>query len=168
MMRKWLQSPLLSLFLLLLWLLLNQTIEPAHLLLGAMLAVVIPLWSAPLSPLKTKLRKPLLFTRLMAWSMLEIVRSCLNVSQVILFKSKGLNSEFVRIPLELKEPAGLAMLSCLINCTPGTVWVEIDANTGELVLHVFDLQDPAWWVNTIKTRYEQPLLEIFGQKGGSA
>ena len=53
------------------------------------------------------------------------------------------------------------MLSCLINSTPGTVWVEILPDSHELSLHVFDLHDAQWWVNTIKQRYEQPLREIF-------
>jgi multicomponent K+:H+ antiporter subunit E len=45
--------------------------------------------------------------------------------------------------------------------TPGTVWVEILPERYELALHVFDLNDEAWWVDTIKTRYEQPLMLIF-------
>jgi multicomponent K+:H+ antiporter subunit E len=30
-----------------------------------------------------------------------------------------------------------------------------------LALHVFDLHDEQWWVDTIKQRYERPLIEIF-------
>lgn len=53
------------------------------------------------------------------------------------------------------------MLSCLINMTPGTVWVEIFPEQHELSLHVFDLHDRQWWVDTIKGRYERPLIKIF-------
>lgn len=35
---------------------------------------------------------------------------------------------------------GLAVLSCLINMTPGTVWVGILPERYELALHVFDLR----------------------------
>jgi multicomponent K+:H+ antiporter subunit E len=163
-MNRWLPSPLLSLFLLLIWLLLNQSLELGQLLFGMVLAIVMPLVTAPLRPFKASLKKPLLLIRLLSWAMWEIIRSCFNVSRIILFNSKGIKSEFIRVPLTLKDPAGLAMLSCLINCTPGTVWVEVDDKTQELVLHVFDLQDPEWWIQTIKTRYEQPLLDIFNQK----
>ena len=31
----------------------------------------------------------------------------------------------------------------------------------ELLLHVFDLHDEAWWIDTIKTRYERPIIEVF-------
>jgi multicomponent K+:H+ antiporter subunit E len=41
------------------------------------------------------------------------------------------------------------------------VWVEILPENHELLLHVFDLHDEQWWIDTIKTRYEQPIIEVF-------
>ena len=162
-MRRWFPAPLLSVLLLIIWLLLNQTLAPGHLLLGALLAVVVPLWVQPLRPMvPVKIKKPLVMVRLLSMALVEIVRSCFNVSRIILFtQSEGINSQFIRIPLDLKNPYGLALLSCLINSTPGTVWVELLPDSNDLALHVFDLHDEQWWVNTIKTRYEQPLIEIF-------
>lgn len=164
-MTRWLPSPLLSLALLLLWLMLNQTVEPAHLLLGAALAIAAPLLTAPLRPFKARIRRPGAILRLFCWAFLEIIRSCFNVSRIILFsKADNLNSQFIKIPLSLQDPTGLAVLSCLINCTPGTVWVEILQDTHELSLHVFDLHDENWWIDTIKQRYESPLMTIFEQE----
>lgn len=167
-MNRWLPSPPLSVAILAMWLLLNQTVAPAHILLGAFFAVAVPMLARPLRPLApVRFRKPLVLARLLAMSLVEIVRSCFNVSRIILFaKPKGLNSQFIRVPLDLKDPHGLALLSCLINSTPGTVWVEILPGTHDLALHVFDLHDEQWWVDTIKTRYEQPLIEIF-EEGAS-
>jgi multisubunit Na+/H+ antiporter MnhF subunit len=34
--------------------------------------------------------------------------------------------------------------------------VDLLPDGHELLLHVFDLHDEAWWIDTIKTRYEQP------------
>ncbi len=163
-MTRWLPSPLLSLALLVIWLLLNQSISAGQILLGCILAVAAPLLSNPLRPFQANVRQPLTFIRLMSWSMLEIVRSCFNVSRIIVFTRNTPNAQFIRVPLDLKDPNGLAMLSCLINCTPGTVWVEIIPDSHELSLHVFDLNDAEWWVNTIKTRYEQPLIDIFERR----
>ena len=53
------------------------------------------------------------------------------------------------------------LLDLLINSTPGTVWVEILPEGHQLVLHVFDLHDEQWWIDTIKQRYERPLIEVF-------
>ena len=162
-MRRWLPSPLLSASLLLMWLLLNQSLEPAHWLLGGALGVLAPLLSQPLQPHgHARTRRPLALFRLLWMAAIEIVRSCFNVTQIILLRrSADVNSQFIRVPLDLKSPHGLALLSCLINSTPGTVWVEILPDGHELLLHVFDLHDEAWWVHTIKTRYEQPIIEVF-------
>ncbi|WNO59674.1 Na+/H+ antiporter subunit E [Rheinheimera sp. MMS21-TC3] len=160
-MNKLLPQPFLSAVLLVVWLLLNQSVELSHWILGGLVAWFIPLWVQPLLLHRLRIHKPWVLIRLLGWSLVEIVRSALAVSSIILFKrSKNVHSEFIRIPLDMRDPHGLAMLSCLINCTPGTVWVDIVDNH-ELLLHVFDLQDEAWWVNTIKSRYEQPLMEVF-------
>jgi multicomponent K+:H+ antiporter subunit E len=163
-MKRWLPSPLVSGILLLLWLLLNQSLEPAHVLLGTVLAIVVPVLAQPLvRPLGyPRLSKPIALFSLLGMALVEIVRSCFNVGRIILFgKRGGVNSRFIKIPLDLRNPYGLALLSCLINSTPGTVWVELLPDRHELVLHVFDLYDEQWWIDTIKTRYEQPIMKIF-------
>ncbi|WP_353156381.1 Na+/H+ antiporter subunit E [Herminiimonas fonticola] len=162
-MKRWLPSPMMSFVLLLFWLLLNESLEPAQILLGAMLAVVVPLLTRPLQPLAyPRVAKPFLLLRLLGMALIEIIRSCFNVSWLILSPRRdNLNSQFIRIPLDIRNPYGLALLSCLINSTPGTVWVEILPDNYELSLHVFDLHDEQWWINTIKTQYEKPLIEIF-------
>lgn len=163
-MSRWLPAPRVSLLLWVMWLLLNQSIAPADMLLGALLALAIPIWLRPLLPTDVVVRKPWVIFRLIAGVLTEIVRSCYNVSRIILFtKSDRLNTRFMTIPLDLRSPYGLAVLSCIINTTPGTVWVELLPDSHDLALHVFDLQDEQWWVDTIKTRYEQPLREIFGE-----
>jgi multicomponent K+:H+ antiporter subunit E len=165
-MKRWFPSPWLSGVLLMLWLVLNQSLEPAQVLLGAILGIAAPLLTRNLQPIGyPRFVKPIAMTRLLSMALVEIVRSCFNVARIILFaKAEGLNSQFIRIPLDLQAPYGLAVLSCLINSTPGTVWVEILPGTHTLALHVFDLHDEQWWIDTIKTRYEKPLIEIFDQE----
>lgn len=164
-MTRWLPSPLLSAFLLALWLMLNQSLEPAHWLLGTLLAVAAPLLTNPLRPARAHVRRPITIIRLACWALIEIIRSCFNVCRIILFSPAAqVNSQFIRIPLDLRDPYGLAVLSCIINSTPGTVWVEILPDSHDLALHVFDLHDAQWWVNMIKTRLEKPLIDIFEQE----
>jgi multicomponent K+:H+ antiporter subunit E len=161
-MTHWLRSPRLSLALLIIWLLLNQSIGLADILVGLVLAIAIPHLFRSVLPANVRIRKPLVICRLIIGSMIEIIRSSINVSMLILFtKRDRLNSQFITIPLELRSPYGLAVLSCIINSTPGTVWVEILPNSNDLALHVFDLHDEQWWIDTIKTQYEQHLIEIF-------
>ena len=94
--------------------------------------------------------------------LVDITRSCINVTGVILGKAERREqSGFMSIPLDLRDPHGLAVLSAIINSTPGTCWSELSADGRLLMIHVLDLHDEQWWVDTIKTRYEKPLMAIF-------
>ena len=44
-------------------------------------------------------------------------------------------------------------------------WVDLLPESHELLLHVFDLHDEAWWIDTIKTSYEGPIIEVFEGAG---
>ena len=109
--------PLVSLALLLLWLMLNQ--PSAHILLGALITVAIPLMVAPAPDTGTGVPS-MAVIRLTVYSLIEILLM-LQRSTLILFSGDRLSTQFIRIPLDLKDPHGLAVLACIINSTPGTV-----------------------------------------------
>jgi multicomponent K+:H+ antiporter subunit E len=67
----------------------------------------------------------------------------------------------MEIPIDMRDPYGLAMLACIITATPGTVWAGLSPDGGSLTLHVLDLQDEETLVHIIKQRYERRLMEIF-------
>jgi multicomponent K+:H+ antiporter subunit E len=144
------------------WLLLNQSLSLGHLLLGAA-AGLIGGWSLPaLKQPKARPRRLATMVRLAGLVFADIVRSNIAVARIILgLEHRGYTSGFVEIPLELRDPYGLAILACIITSTPGTLWVEFDATTGMLTIHVLDLIDKTTWIRTIKGRYERALLEIF-------
>ncbi|NMW26044.1 monovalent cation/H+ antiporter subunit E, partial [Rhodanobacter denitrificans] len=99
----------------------------------------------------------LLFVRVVV----DIVRSNIAVARIILRRDSRMQSGFVAIPLTLTDHHGLAVLACIITSTPGTIWVSYDSNANILLIHVLDLVDEASWIDSIKQRYERPLLEIF-------
>ena len=161
-MTRLLPFPLASAGLLALWLLLNQTLSLGQILLGAVVALVGGLVLTALEPPKTRMRRMTSAFRLAAMVFGDIIRSNIAVAQIVLGLGKReRRSGFVDIPLELRNPYGLAMLACIITSTPGTLWVNFDAATGTLTIHVLDLVDESEWLRTIKGRYERLLLEIF-------
>ncbi len=161
-MTRLLPFPRLSIALLLLWLLLNQALTPGQLLLGALVALAGGWTFALLDPPASRLRRPLVVLRLLGTVLIDILRSNVAVGRIILDPRKVTTPGFMDIPLALRDPYGLAALACIITSTPGTLWVNFDARTGTLTIHVLDLEDEAAWVATIKERYERPLLEICG------
>jgi multicomponent K+:H+ antiporter subunit E len=161
-MTRWLPFPLLFALLLAMWLLLNQTLAPAHVLFGSVLALCLAWAMAALREDRVSIRHPGVIVRLACVVLADVVRSNLAVARIIF--SPGLRkapSGFVEIPLELRDRYGLAVLACIITATPGTLWVEFDAATGLLTIHVLDLADRQAWIDTIKGRYERRLREIF-------
>lgn len=154
--------PLLPLFLTVMWLLLNDSREPAHLVLGLVFGVLVTAAVAALRPLPAWPRRLHVAIGLCWHVLVDIVRSNLAVGKIILGASRRQPLiGFMKIPLDLRDPHGLAMLTVIVTATPGTVWSGHDARSNVLTLHVLDLQDEAAWVHTIKHRYEKPLMEIF-------
>lgn len=164
-MKRWLVSPLLSLTLFLMWLLLVQSLAISDIALALILAIGIPLISDGLIPHSPTIGKPKVIVLLMWYVFVDITRSAIAVGYLIIVgQRENLNSQFIYIPLVLKDPTALAVLAGIINSTPGTIWVDLEPDNHALLLHVFDLKDEAWWHNTIRYRLEKPLLAIFENK----
>ena len=70
-------------------------------------------------------------------------------------------SRFVRVPLALRDAHALAALAMITTLVPGSVWAELAPDRSALLLHVFDVDDEAAFIEHFKTRYERPLQEIF-------
>ena len=161
-MRRWLPSPF-SFVLLAMWVLLNESVAPSVLVLGAALTVGVSYLFTALNPAKTGVRRPGAALRLALSVLREIVRSNIAVAQIILgARGRDRRSGFVRIPLDTRNPYSLTALACIVTATPGTLWVEYNSAEDTMLLHVLDLIDEAEWVEIIKERYEKPLMEIFG------
>jgi multicomponent K+:H+ antiporter subunit E len=161
-MTRWLPFPRLTAVLLLAWLLLNESLTPGALLLAVLMASGAACALTALDLPSTAVRRPLAALRLALDVMLEIVRSNYAVAGIILNpRARARTSGFVRIPLDMRNPYGLATLACIITATPGTIWVEYDAVNSAVLLHVLDLVDEEQWVRTVKDRYERRLMEIF-------
>ncbi|MGD9803953.1 MAG: Na+/H+ antiporter subunit E [Hyphomicrobiaceae bacterium] len=153
--------PILSAFLLGLWLLLNQSLSPGHLLLGSAVGIAGGLAISTLQIPSGRLHRLTTGFRLALTVLFDIIRSNIAVTRIILTPTHRMKSGFVTIPLDLRDHYGLAILACIITSTPGTVWVNYDSARGVLLIHVLDLIDEAAWVDLIKNRYERSLMEIF-------
>jgi multicomponent K+:H+ antiporter subunit E len=158
--KSWLPAPLLSAVLLTVWLLLANTLDPAHVVLGALLALAVPL-CVDRGAEQARLRKPLVIARLALIVLWDIVRSNIDVARRILGPEAALNPRFVRVPLDLRDAHGILALAGIITMTPGTLTADVSDDRGYLLVHALNVDDEAALVAQIKARYEQPLREIF-------
>ena len=166
-MRRWLPYRGLWLSLTALWLLLNQSLWIGHVLLGGALGLGACLLYARLEPPRQRpssrrWRNVVIASELLAHVALDVVRSNIAVARIVLHRGRrDRTAGFLDIPLELRDPAGLALLACIVTATPGTAWAGHDEERGVLTLHILDLIDEADWIRIIKGRYESRLRELF-------
>src|SRR5215213_3796522 len=100
--------PLLSLALIVLWLLLNQSVSVGHIILGSVIAVLASWAMAALRPEKPRIRRPGTILRLAGLVLLDILRSNIAVGRIIVrSREPGVNAGFMTIPLDLRSRNGL-------------------------------------------------------------
>lgn len=151
--------PFLSVFVVVMWLLLNR-LSLGHLVLGTAVALVAGQGMATLDPARPKLRHPATILRLFLIVLLDVVRSNMAVARLVLVGGPR-RQGFVEIDLALRDPTALAVLAVIVTSTPGTAWMDYDAARGRLLLHVFDLRDEDEWRTVVNERYGALLQEIF-------
>ncbi len=153
--------PLLIASLVVMWLLLTR-FSLGQLIVGIAVALIAAQGLAALTPAKPRIRRWDLLPRLVGIVLYDILRSNIAVARIILQGARReRRSGFLTIPLDLRDPTGLAILAVIITSTPGTAWIDYNASRGTLLLHVFDLVDESEWLDLIKNRYEHLLREIF-------
>ena len=154
---------LLIVTLVVIWLLLNTELSFASLAFGAVLGSLLVLAIGQLRPVRPRVRNLHVAIPLVATVLLDIIRSNVAVSRIILglVRNRTIRSGFLDIPLELRDPHGLAILAVIVTSTPGTSWAGLSPDGHVLRLHVLDLKDEDEWIRIFKDHYERRLLRIF-------
>jgi multicomponent K+:H+ antiporter subunit E len=156
-----LPSPTISILLFIVWLLLNNTLAPGHLVLGAFLALLIPLLTSGMQDPQPSIRKPLVAIRYVFMVSADIVVANFEVAFLVIGPAKKLNPAFVAVPIEIQHELPITILASTVSLTPGTVSAEISEDKQWLYVHVLKLTDKDELIALIKQRYERPLMEIF-------
>ena len=162
MMKKILPAPLVSFGLFVVWLLLNRSLSPGHLLLALLLALGLPALFNELRPQKVRVRHLGTVLRLCWTVVVDTTQSNIAVLRFLLLpRTRRHSADFVKIPLELRDPNGLAVLAMIVCITPGTAWAELSRDRSMLMLHVLEMDDAQAIAQHVKASYERPLMEIF-------
>jgi multicomponent K+:H+ antiporter subunit E len=143
------------------WLMLVNSLAPAHLLSALILGLILPLPMQRLRTAHAGLRRPGKIFRLAVKVLWDIVLSNIEVARRILGPESALRPDFIWIPLDIQNPYGIATLAGIITMTPGTLSAELSPDNRYLLVHCFNLADAQDQIEQIKQRYEAPLMEIF-------
>ncbi|WP_430460393.1 Na+/H+ antiporter subunit E [Thalassolituus sp. LLYu03] len=159
-MRYGLPMPLHSLMLLLVWLLLNG-FSAGQLVLGAFLAWLIPVLTWPYTDHQSKARKPLKVLQYVLCLLWDILVSNIEVARRVLRSNRHLNPGFIAYPLSLQGDFPLTVLASTISLTPGTVSVDFSEDRQWLYIHALHIDSEQAIIDSIRSRYESLLQEIF-------
>lgn len=161
LLRKLVPSPWLSALLLVVWLVLARATGAADIAVGLLLALGVPMLLPRLRIPIARVRHPLVIIRYVLTVAHDVVQSNVAVGWDLLRWNRRPACAFVVVPLDLREPVGLAVLSMVTTIVPGTVWSELALDRSAMLLHVWHAPDEEGFVARFKARYEQPLREIF-------
>ena len=154
-------SPFLSIALLATWLLLARSVSAGQIVLGVAVALAVPVLVFGLGP-PFRVRRPMAALRYALLVCGDVLHSNVVVAWGVLrWRWHRPAYRFVVVPLDLRDPVGLAVLSMVTTIVPGTVWSELAADRCAMLLHVWDAPDEGAFVARFKARYEAPLREVF-------
>lgn len=159
--QRLLPRPTLTLLVLLLWLSVTNAATLGLLVLGMIVAIVIPLltqsfWREAVHPLHWRPA-----VRFMAVFVYDIVVANWGVARRVIAPPERLTPAIVDIPLDLRDPFVATLLASIVSLTPGTLSIDVDRQKWILRVHALDAPEPERLVVEVKTRYESALKEIF-------
>lgn len=154
--------PFVTLLLAIVWILLQNEISAGMVVFGLILGILIPWMTSvwwPDTPKGFRLGKMAVYTVIVVW---DIVVANVQVAWIVLtVPNAKLKSEWIVVPLDLKQPEAITLLAGTITLTPGTVSADLSNEGHSLLVHVLHTHDPDAVRDEIKERYERRLLEIF-------
>ncbi|WP_288016829.1 Na+/H+ antiporter subunit E [Blastomonas sp.] len=160
-MRRLIPHPGLSVLLVIVWVLMANTLTVGGLLLGIVIGILLPIFTAPFWPGRpdVRYRAGLAYIALVLW---DIVVANFGIAAIILFRrNRDLRPAWLSIPLDLHTPEAITVLAGTISLTPGTVSSDVSACGKYLLVHALDAADPDAEIARIKLRYEARLKRVF-------
>jgi multicomponent K+:H+ antiporter subunit E len=162
MRRSLIPHPLWSAALALFWLWLNNSLAAGTVVVGVLLGWALPFFARRFWQERERVSRPWRLLPFALVVMADIFVANLKVARSVLGPIGRLRPGFARVPLAVRSDVGIMVLSSTISLTPGTLSAELSDDRSELLVHYLDETDAEAMVALIKSRYERPLLEIFG------
>lgn len=158
---RWLSHPILSLLLGVSWLALSHSLAPVHLLSALLIALIVPRLIHPFLGPAASIHWGAALR--LVWVVLkDIVLSNITVARLVLGPMKAMSPAWVPVPLATDHPMVNALFASIITTTPGTVSCVVSETRREILVHALNCDDAQAMIDDMKTRYEAPLLHIFG------
>ena len=169
LLERWLPHPFVSCLVFLSWQMLAHSVAVSDLLLALLLAVFIPRLVQPFIDRTPHIHWTAVI-KLVLVVLWDILIANFRMAKMVLGPMHQLHPQWYRVPLNTEHEQVNTLLAMIITTTPGTVSAGIDQERGDILVHALSTDDTELDIQTIKRRYELPLIEIFDvqlTEGGS-
>jgi multicomponent Na+:H+ antiporter subunit E len=150
----------LNLLLSLAWIALTGQFTPINLIIGFALGYLL-LWimqrSEKPSTYFLKGRQVVHFIIFFAW---EVMMANIRVAYDVLTPRHRMTPGIVAIPLDAKTDREITILANLITLTPGTLSLDVSADSRVIYIHAMYIKDVDKFKESIKKEFEKRLLEV--------
>ena len=163
MRQRFLPQPVLSVVLLITWLVLNNSIAPGSIVMGAIVALLVPWVTNRFWELGAGVKDVGALFGYVGIVLIDIIQANFVVARQVLGANRSLNSQLFELELDLQDALPISILAATITLTPGTVSCRISPDRRSLWFHALHTDDRVAEVADIKQRYEARLQRIFGQ-----
>ncbi|MCC5833501.1 MAG: Na+/H+ antiporter subunit E [Opitutales bacterium] len=148
------------------WLFLSQGRTMFDLFMGAVLGFAILYVFQSVLSTRGYILRVLGFFRWFIIFLREFIVSNLHVAWIILSRSgKSIEPRFIEMDVSDLREEEMIVLSQTITLTPGTCAVELEVETGKLLVHILDATDPEAVADSIKKNLREPLLQFTRSHG---
>ena len=157
LLQRWFPHPFVSVIVAMSWVMLAHNMEAGTVLMALFLAILIQRMVAPFIDYTPNIR----------WIPAMLLVCIVKVAILVLGPTKNLHPKWFRVPLDTEHEEVNTLLAMIITTTPGTVSAGIDQDRGDILVHALSTDDEEAEIETIKQRYEQPLIKIFSAQSGA-
>jgi monovalent cation/proton antiporter MnhG/PhaG subunit len=155
-------SPLLAVWLFVVWVALFGSFAPNVLGGGVLVAGFVAYTFRHLSPRWPRaLMHPVAAIRFAAYFVAQLTASTWGVIVALRLRRDEIRPAVIEVPLRVRSRTETTLLMNSISFTPGTVALEL--HDGQLFVHVLDTDDPDAVVTDIQ-RMERSIMDMFGTK----
>jgi monovalent cation/proton antiporter MnhG/PhaG subunit len=155
-------SPLLAVWLFVVWVALFGSFAPNVLGAGVLVAGFVAYAFRHLSPRWPRaLMHPVAAMRFAAYFVAQLTASTWGVIVALRLRRDEIRPAVIEVPLRVRSRTETTLLMNSISFTPGTVALEL--HDGQLFVHVLDTDDPDAVVTDIQ-RMERSIMDMFGTR----
>src|SRR5262245_22499156 len=124
--RALLPAPALSVGLAVFWLVLVGELSAGQAVLAVLLGLLVPIVTRRFRAARPPLRRIVPVLQLAGVFAYDLVAANLSVAVAVLGDMARVKPHFVRVPLDIADPAATGLLAVMVSLTPGTVSVDVD------------------------------------------